>query len=99
MNFWYATRFTGHRYRAIRRDWTGTSLVLGADIAHVESSEFLPAERGFDVENTRERLRAGFHWQNKHGLAVFYGLTYLSEEFQDQPEGQILGSVRLHLRF
>jgi hypothetical protein len=30
---------------------------------------------------------------------MFYGLTWLGEEFAGQSEGQLVGSVRLSLRF
>jgi len=30
---------------------------------------------------------------------IFYGLTYLSEEFVGQPEGQTVGSLTVDLQF
>lgn len=38
------------------------------------------------------------HWQGGQS-EVFYGVTWLSEEFEEQPEGQVLGAVNLRLRF
>lgn len=90
---------TGQRYRAITGDWTGYSFVLGADIAHVADSEFLPDDRGIDVSSSRERLRAGVMWQGESGVSGFYGVTYLGEEFEGQPEGQFVGSIRFRLGF
>ncbi len=90
---------SGHRYRVIKENWTGYSFVIGADIAHVSDSEYLPEDRGVTVRNTRERIRAGVHWQNDRGATAFYGITYLGEEFDAQPEGQIVGSLRLQFRF
>ena len=90
---------TGHRYRVIRQDWAGTQFLFGADIAHVTRSVLLPAASGVTPEKTRHRLRAGLRWQGKNGASVFYGATYLSEEFTAQPEGQVLGSIRVHWRF
>ncbi|WP_299138176.1 lipid A-modifier LpxR family protein [uncultured Tateyamaria sp.] len=90
---------TGHRYRAIEGDWSGYSFVLGADIAAVSDSEFLPADRGVIAEDSRERVRAGIMWQSEAGISGFYGLTYLGEEFEGQSEGQIVGSVRFKVAF
>lgn len=75
----------------------GLSLFAGADVAWVEDSVYLPASRGFDPE-VRGRLRTGVHWRNDR-LALFYGLTYLTPEFDGQPEGQFLGAVQLRFAF
>ncbi|MDJ0823895.1 MAG: DUF2219 family protein [Rhodobacter sp.] len=89
---------TGHRYRVNRGAHTGFAAVFGADIAHVEHSVYLPAYDGIALTDTRTRLRAGVHWQGEKASA-FYGLTWLGEEFVGQPEGQLVGSVRLNIRF
>lgn len=90
---------SGQRYRTIQQAISGFSFVLGADIAHVADSEFLPESRGVLPESTRERVRIGVHWQNKKGASAFYGLTHLSEEFQGQPEGQLIGSFQINWKF
>ena len=90
---------SGHRYQAIRNDWVGTSFVLGADIAHVENSIFLPSLGSAPLKETRARARAGFHWQGRSGSSFFYGLTWLSEEFVTQRESQFLGSVQFRIAF
>jgi hypothetical protein len=46
----------------------------------------------------RERLRAGVGWRGER-LDAFYGLTYLSPEFEGQDEGQVLGSAHVNFRF
>ncbi|MGH1412314.1 MAG: lipid A-modifier LpxR family protein [Pelagimonas sp.] len=89
---------TGQRYRTIYEFQSGLSYVVGGDFAWVENSVFLPEDRGYEVEKTRTRLRAGMHWQGERN-ATFFGVTYLSEEFDDQDEGQLVGSVRLKLKF
>lgn len=89
---------TGQRYRAIRNQTPGVSYVLGADVAHVGSSKIIPKSNGVIPEDTRHRVRAGMHWQGERN-AVFYGLTYLSEEHKSQSEGQVVGSLRLNLKF
>ncbi len=89
---------TGQRYRLIYRSAPGFSFVVGGDIAYVSDSVYLPADRGFQVEERRDRVRAGIHWQGENASA-FYGLTYLSPEFERQNEGQVAGSVRVKLRF
>lgn len=88
---------TGHRYRVVTSDARGTSFLLGADIAAVRSSVFLPESRGHDL-TARRRLRAGLHWQGE-GRAVFYGLAWLGPEFERQESGQLLGALRLDIWF
>tara|TARA_R110002049_G_scaffold23781_3_gene84472 strand:+ start:82486 stop:83403 length:918 start_codon:yes stop_codon:yes gene_type:complete len=90
---------TGQRYRSIQNpDLGGFSFVLGADIAHVADSIYLPENRGFVLTDRRDRLRAGVHWQGD-GASVFYGVTWLGREFEAQTEGQLVGSLRVNLRF
>ncbi|WP_297774485.1 lipid A-modifier LpxR family protein [uncultured Roseovarius sp.] len=90
---------TGHRYRVVRADRAGTTFLLGGDIAYVDDSDYLPASSGVTLSEDRTRLRAGLHWENRKGAALFYGLTWLGEEFEEQREGQFLGSVQFRLRF
>lgn len=90
---------TGQRYRVVREDVPGYAFVLGADIAYVEDSEFLPARSGVQAEDTRARVRGGMHWEGRGGGSVFYGVTWLGEEFEGQDEGQVVGSLQFRLRF
>ncbi|GAA6188211.1 lipid A-modifier LpxR family protein [Litorivita sp. NS0012-18] len=89
---------SGQRYRTTENGETGYSFVLGADMAAVDSSIFLPESRGYALSDARSRARFGVHWQGESS-SVFYGLTYLGEEFVGQGEGQVLGSLRLNLDF
>ncbi|MCF6234654.1 MAG: lipid A deacylase LpxR family protein [Rhodobacteraceae bacterium] len=89
---------TGQRYRVIYRSEPGVSFVFGGDVAVVSNSVYLPEDRGFLLTKSRTRLRAGLHWQGKNS-SLFYGLSYLGQEFEAQPNGQIVGSVRLKFRF
>ncbi len=89
---------TGHRISGITDDEGGWSVLLGGDIAHIHSSEFFPADRGPAFEDTRSRLRAGINY-GFGGSNLFYGVTYLSEEFVGQDEGQVVGSLTLDFRF
>ncbi len=89
---------TGHRYRAGRGGTRGFAGVFGADIAHVFDSAYLSEADGYRLTDARYRVRAGLLWQGRKS-AVFYGLTWLGEEFAAQWEGQLVGSVRLDLRF
>ncbi|CUH79451.1 lipid A-modifier LpxR family protein [Tropicibacter naphthalenivorans] len=88
---------TGQRYRTVTQPIQGFSYVLGGDFAYVDSSELLPANK-VTATDTRTRLRAGVHWQGERNT-VFYGVTYLSKEFEAQPKGQVVGSVRMKLDF
>lgn len=91
---------TGQRYRAISGDHIpGLTFTLGGDIAHVWDSALLPGGGAAVRKDTRERLRAGLAWQSAGGFSAFYGLTWLSEEFDGQGEGQLLGALTLNLRF
>ena len=89
---------SGQRYRTIKNDDNGFSVVLGADITHVFDSVYLPQERGFQVVQQRERARFGMQWQNE-GTGVFYGLTWLGREFEGQQDSQFIGSVKLDIRW
>ena len=90
---------TGHRYRGIAgTGGTAMSFTVGGDLAHVFDSALLPDGGTVTLTENRGRLRAGVQWQGERA-AVFYGLTYLSPEFDEQPEGQILGSLNVNLRF
>jgi Uncharacterized protein conserved in bacteria (DUF2219) len=90
---------TGYRVTAISPDpKPGAIVILGADIAHVFASEWLP-DRGVPIlENTRPRVRAGVSYR-EGGMGLFYGLTWLGREFQGQKEGQVLGSLRVDFAF
>ena len=90
---------TGQRYRVVQhRDATGFGFVVGADIARVSDSVFLPSDRGYDLTPRRDRVRAGVHWQGKRASA-FYGLTWLGKEYETQPDHQLVGSVRIKIDF
>jgi len=90
---------TGQLIRGIEGDVLGFGLVAGADWAYVDSSEYLPEERGVNPLDSRYRLRAGFHWQMAQEISFFYGATYLSEEFEGQDGGQVLGGLKLNFNF
>ena len=90
---------TGQRFRAIDGSpGQGVSLVLGGDVTQVFASKLLPIGDDATLSDTRTRLRAGVHWQGEKA-SVFYGLSYLGREFEQQPEGQVLGSLSLNMKF
>ncbi|WP_071672438.1 lipid A-modifier LpxR family protein [Nioella nitratireducens] len=90
---------TGQRISAIDSESDfGLSWVLGGDVAYVDSSHYLPSDRGYVLEDTRYRLRAGMNYAFGYSN-VFYGLTYLSEEFVGQSSGQTVGSLTVALEF
>mgnify|MGYP003631532405 CR=1 FL=1 len=90
---------TGQLYRGTQSTQTGLSYTFGADVASVFDSAFLPADQGYNVSETRARARAGVLWQFAEESSFFYGATYLSEEFEDQSEGQVVGSLKLNFNF
>ncbi|KIN71337.1 DUF2219 domain containing protein [Sulfitobacter guttiformis KCTC 32187] len=90
---------TGQRYRVVTAAQNnGFAFLLGADIAHVADSIYLPTGNGAELAESRDRLRAGVQWQGERASA-FYGLTYMGEEFEAQSEGQLVGSIRINLSF
>ena len=90
---------TGQRFRGVAGSaLSGVSVVLGGDIARVFDSVYLPDGEAVTASDTRHRLRAGVHWQGAKS-SLFYGVTYLSPEFDEQSEGQITGALSLNLRF
>jgi outer membrane protein LpxR len=89
---------TGQLYQGTRSEETGTSFVLGGDIAYVADSKYLDEADGYVLTDSRKRLRAGLRWQSEK-TTVFYGLTWLSEEFEAQSEGQTVGSLKLQFKF
>lgn len=91
-------KVTGQRYRTIYNADPGLTFILGGDIGYVSESVYLPEDRGYEMLHDRHRIRAGLHWQGD-ASSVFYGVTYMSEEFSTQSEGQVVGSLRLKLRF
>ena len=96
---WLRDETTGQRYVGIAgQSRPGFSFVLGADLARVWRSAWLPEADGIAPEPLRQRLRAGVTWQGKN-FALFYGVTWLSEEFEGQPEGQAVGSLRARFNF
>lgn len=90
---------TGQRYVGVKGQQTqGLSFSLGGDIAQVFDSVYLPTNEPAVLGDTRSRLRAGVHWQGETA-DVFYGLTWLGREFEDQPDTQVVGSLRVNIDF
>ena len=89
---------TGQHYSAVAGATRGLTLTAGADIAYVADSLYLPEQGGYALENLRHRARLGVKWQGE-AMSAFYGLTYLSEEFSTQREGQLSGSLQIQMRF
>jgi len=98
-DLWLRDVTTGQPYRGIRAPQEGLALVIGADLAQVGGSLYLPEARGYAAEPRRARARAGIHWQTGPRASFFYGLTWLSPEFVGQPEGQTVGSLTLDFNF
>lgn len=96
---WLRDPVTGQRFVGIRGDAArGFYLSAGADVAAVASSAWLPEGGAAVARDSRARARLGLGYAGTRGDA-FYGLTWLSKEFEGQDEGQVVGSVTLRLRF
>ncbi|GLS86420.1 hypothetical protein GCM10010873_13940 [Cypionkella aquatica] len=90
---------TGQRYRAVEGTHDqGVSLIIGGDMAKVFDSALLPSNGVATLSEERSRLRAGVHWQGERA-SLFYGVSYLSKEFEQQTEGQLVGGLNLNLKF
>lgn len=89
---------TGQRYRTVTSEGNGVALIMGVDTAMVSESIYLPSAAGYTLSDTRDRARIGLHWENNrmHG---FFGVTYLGREYTSQSSEQVVGSVRLALKF
>lgn len=98
-DLWLRDDVTGQPYRGTDAGEVGVSFLAGADFTAVNGSVYFPASRGVTPTDTRSRARLGILWQPLPNLSVFYGATYLSEEFVGQSEGQVLGSLRLGFNF
>lgn len=90
---------TGMLYQGLgKQAESGLSFLLGADTTHVFNSAWLPATGGYRLMPLTSRVRAGVQWQGEH-VGVFYGATWLGRDFVAQPEGQLVGSLQLRVRF
>lgn len=89
---------TGQLFSGVETDGTGHSFIVGGDITKVFDSAYLPASRGYQLTDYRTRLRAGIDWKGEK-VGLFYGVTYLGEEFKAQPEGQLVGTVNVRFNF
>lgn len=98
-DLWLRDSTTGQLYTGVESPDPGYGFVLGADYALINESEYFPASFGTVAEDERFRARAGMHWRFGGGVSYFYGVTYLSEEYVGQPEGQFVGSLKLNFNF
>ncbi|MGL4320356.1 MAG: lipid A-modifier LpxR family protein [Paracoccaceae bacterium] len=89
---------TGQRYSGVEGRMPGLSVTLGADVAHVFSSDYLPSGETVGLSDSRTRVRAGMEWTGARS-SIFYGMTYLGPEFEGQDGGQITGSLNVNFGF
>ena len=94
-DLWLRDPATGQPYRGIEAETTGLSLVAGLDAALLGDSVFLADAATLD----RRRARIGLHWQPGPEVRLFYGLTWLSEEFDGQHDSQVLGALKLEFGY
>ena len=98
-DLWLRDSSSGQLYSGIEQGRAGTGFIIGADYATIGDSAYFPASFGTQAEEDRFRARAGVHWRFGDGISYFYGLTYLSEEYVGQTEGQFVGSLKLNFNF
>ena len=91
------TTATGQRL-AFSSEASGWGFNLGADAAWVAESIYLPESLGYDLTDARLRVRGGIRYVSDKWDA-YYGLAWLSEEFEAQPEGQFVGTFQIRFGF
>jgi hypothetical protein len=86
---------TGHRVPVgLGGGDAGFNVVIGADVARVADSIYLPKALGYELTQVRARVRAGVHY-GADPWDVFYGFAWLGEEFDAQTEGQAVGTFQV----
>ena len=98
-DLWLRDSPSGQLYSGVESPRAGNSFVMGFDYGLVGDSAYFPASFGTVAEDERLRARAGLHSRFGDRISFFYGLTYLSEEYVGQPEGQFIGSLKLNFNF
>ena len=98
-DLWLRDSPSGQLYTGVEDGGSGTGFVFGADYAVVGDSAYFPSSFGTLPQEERFRARAGVHWRLGEDISYFYGVTYLSEEYVGQPEGQFVGSLKLNFNF
>lgn len=98
-DLWLRDSASGHLYSGVESRGVGNSVVMGFDYGMVGDSAYFPASFGTVAEDTRLRARAGLHSRFGERISFFYGVTYLTEEYVGQSEGQLIGSLKLNLNF
>lgn len=74
----------------------GFTIIGGFDYSAMTSSDFFPDDADVEIEPGRLRARLGI--QSLIGPAsVFYGATFLGEEFKTQSEGQTVGTLSIEI--
>ena len=98
-DLWLRDSPTGQLYAGVEGGQPGAGFTIGADYAVIGDSAYFPASFGTVAQDERFRARAGMHWRLGDNISYFYGVTYLSEEYVGQPQGQIVGSLKLNFSF
>lgn len=94
---WTRDVVTGQALPSSRRG-SSFSFIAGADFGHVDSSYLIPDDSAVDLEQERVRARLGV--QGSVGnLSIFFGQTWMSEEFVGQEEKQRLGTLSVSFAF
>lgn len=74
------------------------SFLIGADYTYVTHSDFFPNWSDVEMTNSRLRVRAGVQVRIRKA-STFFGITYLSKEFESQVESQTIGVLSLEFPF
>ena len=98
-DMWLRDSASGQLYSGVESRGVGNSVVLGFDYGLVGDSAYFPSSFGTVAEDERLRARVGVHSRFGERISFFYGVTYLSEEYVGQPEGQFIGSLKLNFNF
>ncbi len=90
---------TGHIMTAVSmKGMAGLTPMIGVDVTRVYNSYYLPRSSGLAFKKWRVRVRGGVRSQG-YDRDVFMGLSWLSPEYEGQPQGQVLGSLSVDHRY
>lgn len=89
---------TGQLYTVVPEGKPSLAFTFGADTAKVGRSVFFPDPTIATALPNRHRVRAGLNWSAGRAFG-FFGLTWLSPEFEGQKSGQIVGSWQTQIKF
>lgn len=88
-DLWLRDSVIGQLYSGVEGDAVGAA--FGDGDAVVSDSDYSCVSFKTVAKEELFHAEAGVQWRSGSGISYFYGLTYLSEEAEGQPQGRTLG--------